>query len=132
MKNRGIVKSISKNSLTIEIFKDVSCSHCNSCDKKTHTIQTFLYNKTDLNEGDMIEFFIEDKQLLRLGFLVYMSPIIFMMSFYFIASCLDFSEGIKVISTFVGLAINFLILYTLDRIKGNKILNNIKITKEKN
>ena len=52
MKNRGIVKSINKNSLTIEIFKDVSCSHCNSCDKKTHAIQTFSYNKNDLNEGE--------------------------------------------------------------------------------
>ena len=56
MKNRGIVKKIDKDSVTIEIFKDVSCSHCNSCDKKTHAIQTFSYNKNDLNEGDMIEF----------------------------------------------------------------------------
>ena len=131
MKNRGIVKKIDKDSVTIEIFKDVSCSHCNSCDKKTHAIQTFSYNKNDLNEGDMIEFFIEDKHLLKLGFLVYISPIIFMISFYFIASYLDFSEGRRVISTFFGLAINLLILYTLDKIKGNEILNNIKITKEK-
>ena len=48
MKNRGIVKKIDKDSVTIEIFKDVSCSHCNSCDKKTHAIQTFSYNKNDL------------------------------------------------------------------------------------
>ena len=56
MKNRGIVKNIKNNTITIEIFKDISCSHCSSCDNKTHSIQTFKYYQKDLIEGDMIEF----------------------------------------------------------------------------
>ena len=132
MKNRGIVKNINNNTITIEIFNDISCSHCSSCDSKTHSVQTFKYYQNDLTEGDMIEFSINDKQLLKLGLLVYISPIIFMISFYFIASYFNLSESKKIICAFVGLVINLLIIFFIDKIKGNQILNNIKITKEKN
>lgn len=132
MKNRGIVKNIKNNTITIEIFKDISCSHCSSCDNKTHSIQTFKYYQKDLIEGDMIEFSINDKQLLKLGFLVYISPIIFMIGFYSIASYFNLSESQKIICTFVGLIISLITVFIIDKIKGNQILNNIKITKEKN
>ena len=89
-------------------------------------------DKSNCITGDVVEFSIGNKQLLQLGFLVYINPIIFMIIFYSISYYFNFSEGKRVIITFLGLIINLIILYSLDKIKGNKILNNIKITKEKN
>ena len=45
MKNKGIVKKINERKITIEIYKDLNCSSCSSCNKKSHGTQTFFYDK---------------------------------------------------------------------------------------
>lgn len=131
MKNKGIVREIGKDFIKIEIFKESSCAHCNQCDSKSHKIESFFYDKDDLSIDEFVEFEIEDKNLLKLGFITYISPIIFMFSFYSIASYFHLSEIKKIISAFLGLFLSLLILWFLDKTKGKIFISKITITKEK-
>ena len=80
--------------------------------------------------GEIIEFEIDDKNLLKLSFLVYIVPLILMFISYGLASTLDFSENKRILSSFLGLIIGLILIYIIDKTKGNTLLAKIKITKE--
>jgi len=130
MKNKGIVREINHNSIKIELFKDGACSSCSQCNSKSHKIETFFYDKNDLKLNEIVEFEIEDKSLLKISFITYLSPIVFMFSFYSIASYFNLSENKRIISSFIGLFFSFFILYFIDKTKGKTFLAKIAITKE--
>lgn len=130
MKNKGIVKEINGNSIKIELFKDGACASCSQCNSKSHKSETFYYDKNDLNLNEIVEFDIDDKSLLKIGFITYFSPIIFMFIFYFIGVKLGFSENKSILSSFLGLIASFILLYFLDKTKGKTFLAKINITKE--
>lgn len=130
MKNKGIVREINDNSIKIELFKDGACASCSQCDSKSHKTETFFYDKNDLKLNEIVEFEIEDKSLLKIGFITYLSPIVFMFSFYSIAAYFNLSENKRIISSFLGLFFSFFILYFLDKTKGKTFLAKITITKE--
>lgn len=131
MKNKGIIQNIHNNLITIEVFKDENCAHCDSCNKKIQTVHTFYCNDNTLSKGDIVSFYMEDSYVLKIGFYIYILPILSMILFYFITLFLNLNEGLRILFSFGGLTISFLFLFLWDKLQGKKILNNIKITKEK-
>lgn len=131
MKNKGLVKAINIDTIEVEIFKELSCSTCNSCNSKTHGIKNFIYKNNDLKVGDIIEFEIETKKFLLISFLLYIFPILLMIIFYFIGQYFNFSEGKLVLLSFIGLFFGLYIVYFLDKTKGKVFAENIIIKKEK-
>jgi len=130
MKNKGIVREITENSVKIELFKDVECSSCSKCDSKHHKLQSFFYDKKDLKLGEVIVFEIDNKSLLQFSFLIYILPLFFFFIFYGLASGFHLSENERILSSFLGLISGFVLIYIIDKVKGKSLFATIKITKE--
>lgn len=130
MKNKGIIREINETSIKIELYKDSSCAHCSQCDSKSHKLQTFFYDKKDLKLDEIVEFEIDDKNLLKVSFLIYICPLIFMFISYALAARFNLSENKRIFSSFLGLIISFALTYAIDKRKGKELLTTIKITKE--
>lgn len=130
MKNKGIVKKINESKITIEIYKDLNCSSCSSCNKKSHGTQTFFYDKNDLSLGDIVIFSIEDKNLLKISFLLYILPVFFMIFVYIFTSFFNTPEKLKILLSFSSIVIFYFIIYLLEKKEYLNFLNTIKIEKE--
>lgn len=131
MKSKGIIRKINEKAIDVEVYKDTECANCSKCNSKSCSIETFNLPHTDnLSVGDIIEFEINNKDILLHSGFVYGSPIAFMFTGYFIASLFNKNENLKILSCFGGLFFSFILIYIFDKIKGKKLINNINITKE--
>lgn len=133
MINKGIVRKVEGDTISVEIFKDSACSSCSSCSNKTCGLQQFKYKKGDLKVADIIEFQIPDRKLLKLGFLTYILPVFFMIGGYYVgASLFKLSEGYSILFSFIALFLSMFFLFLVDKYKGDKFMDNITIKKESN
>lgn len=133
MKNKGIVKTIEKNSIFVEIYRDSACASCSSCSNKTCGIREFKYNKGDLNIGDTVVLSSSDKFILKLSFLIYIIPIITMFLGYYIAAELfHLGEAHSILISFIFLFISMFFIFLVDKYKGSAFEENITIKKESN
>ncbi len=129
MINKGIIKEVIGENIKVHLYKESACAHCSGCGNKEKmgSIFEFICHEK-VKVGDTITFEIEDKSLLNIAALVYLLPIFFMIGGYFLGEYLGFTEGKRVLISFLGLIVSFGIIYFVDRTKGRDIVDKkIKI-----
>ena len=119
MESSGKVTSIDGKKIKIIMFKESSCAHCSGCgeaSKLTREIE-LEYNphKQKIEIGDIVTFELADSKMLKIGFLVYVLPIIMMIVGFIISNMMGNSERESVLFSFVFLAVTFLLIHLYDK-----------------
>lgn len=119
MESSGKVTSINGKKIKVKMFKESSCAHCSGCgeaSKLTREIE-LEYNphKQKIEIGDIVTFELADSKMLKIGFLVYVLPIIMMIFGFTVSTMLGNSERQSVLFSFLSLAITFLLIHLYDR-----------------
>ncbi len=123
MINKGIVREVNGEVVKVHLYKESACAHCSGCGNKEKMGSTFEFRCSEKVEiGNVITFEIEDRSLLNIAALVYLLPILFMIGGYFFGEFLGFSEGKRVLTSFMGLILSFGVIYTFDKVKGKKMV----------
>ncbi|GLI55727.1 hypothetical protein PM10SUCC1_12410 [Propionigenium maris DSM 9537] len=124
MINKGIVREVKGDIIKVHLYKESACAHCSGCGNKEKMGSTFEFKCSEKVEvGNVITFEIEDKSLLNIAALVYLLPILLMIGGYFLGEFLGFTEGKRVLTSFMGLILSFAFIYTFDKVKGSKIID---------
>ena len=124
MINKGVVREVDGEQIKVHLYKESACAHCSKCGDKEKMASTFEFTCSEKVEvGDLITFEIEDRSLLNIAVLVYLLPIFFMIGGYFLGEYLGFGEGLRVLMSFMGLILTFIIIFLFDKAKGKKIID---------
>lgn len=136
MESSGKVTSIDGKKIKVMMFKESSCAHCSGCgeaSKLTREIE-LEYNphKQKIEIGDIVTFELADSKMLKIGFLVYVLPLIMMMVGFIISNMMGNSERESVLFSFGALAVTFLLIHLYDRfvIKEKVNMDITKIEKD--
>lgn len=116
MKSNGKVTEVNGNKIKVKMFKESSCAHCSGCgDASKLTRELILTYDGDIEPGDIVTFELEDAKMLKIGFLVYILPILMMMIGFIISSKMGNSEKTSVFVSFAFLIISFICLHIYDK-----------------
>lgn len=116
MKSSGKVTEINGNKIKVKMFKESSCAHCSGCgDANKLTRELDLFYNGEVEIGDIVTFELEDAKMLKIGFLVYILPIIMMLIGFVISSKMGNSEKTSVFISFGFLIISFICLHIYDK-----------------
>ncbi|WP_448820884.1 SoxR reducing system RseC family protein [Cetobacterium sp.] len=130
MKSSGLVKKIEKNRITVSMYKESACSHCNKCSDSSKIVNdfTFISDMNNIKLGDIITFEMEDNQVFKAAIIVYILPLISILLTYFIASNMGLSEGGSIGASFGGLVLTFIGIFFYDKfIVKNKMEKSVKV-----
>ncbi|MGL5057842.1 MAG: SoxR reducing system RseC family protein [Fusobacteriaceae bacterium] len=130
MINKGIIRSIDINSLSINFYKDAACAHCSACNGQSKFGSTISIDKPkNFNKqvGDEITVEVEDSVLLKLSFLTYILPTFFMILGYFLGDFFNRGQGFSIFMSFFSLVISFLGLSLYDKKRTKNIGLDFKI-----
>ncbi|MGL5657151.1 MAG: SoxR reducing system RseC family protein [Fusobacteriaceae bacterium] len=130
MISTGIIKKIEKNEVTIHFFKDSACAHCSACsaDRKLGALIKISSDlASNYSVGDQISIELDDTILLKLSFITYIFPAIFMILGYFILNLFNLGEGVSIFGSFLFLVISFGILYFYDKKRVKNLGEDITI-----
>ncbi|MGL5088425.1 MAG: SoxR reducing system RseC family protein [Cetobacterium sp.] len=136
MKSSGLVKEKNGNKLTVSIYKESACSHCNNCSDSSKISNTlvFICEDSDIKVGNIIKFEMEDNKIFKAAFIVYIIPLIFMFLGYFLGDKLNLTEGKRILMSFGSLVLAFLGVFIYDKIivknKIEKFINIIEVEKK--
>lgn len=116
MKSSGKVTEVNGNKIKVKMFKESSCAHCSGCgDASKLTRELDLFYNGEVEIGDIVTFELEDAKMLKIGFLVYILPIIMMLIGFVISSKMGNSEKTSVFISFGFLIISFICLHIYDK-----------------
>lgn len=116
MKSSGKVTEVNGNKIKVKMFKESSCAHCSGCgDASKLTRELNLFYNGEVEIGDIVTFELEDAKMLKIGFLVYILPIIMMLIGFVISSKMGNSEKTSVFISFGFLIISFICLHIYDK-----------------
>lgn len=116
MKSSGKVTEVNGNKIKVKMFKESSCAHCSGCgDASKLTRELDLSYNGEVEIGDIVTFELEDAKMLKIGFLVYILPIIMMLIGFVISSKMGNSEKTSVFISFGFLIISFICLHIYDK-----------------
>lgn len=116
MKSSGKVTEVNGNKIKVKMFKESSCAHCSGCgDANKLTRELDLFYNGEVEIGDIVTFELEDAKMLKIGFLVYILPIIMMLIGFVISSKMGNSEKTSVFISFGFLIISFICLHIYDK-----------------
>lgn len=116
MKSSGKITEVNGNKIKVKMFKESSCAHCSGCgDASKLTRELDLFYNGEVEIGDIVTFELEDAKMLKIGFLVYILPIIIMLIGFVISSKMGNSEKTSVFISFGFLIISFICLHIYDK-----------------
>ena len=116
MKSNGKVIGINGNKIKLKMFKESSCAHCSGCgDANKLARELDVTYDGEIEIGDIVTFELEDSKMLKIGFTVYIAPIIMMILGYTISSKMGGEEKINVLVSFAFLVISFVCLHIYDK-----------------
>lgn len=132
MTSNGKVIAINGNKLTLMMFKESSCAHCSGCgdaNKLARELEITYNGKVEI--GDIVTFELADAKMLRIGFLVYVAPILMMIVGYWLSSKFTSDEKLNVLISFIFLVLSFVALHIYDRyfVKEKVQMDVIKVEK---
>lgn len=129
MKNTGVVKNVEKNKITLSMYKESACSHCNKCsDSNKITNDYTIYTNENIQVGDIVTFEMEDSQVLKAATIVYIFPVIAIFLGYYLGSYLGYSEGKCILFSLGGLVASFIGIFLYDKlVVKNKMEKNVRI-----
>lgn len=132
MTSNGKVISINKNTITLQMFRESSCAHCNGCgDASKMARELEIKYKGDVEIGDVVTFELADSKMLKIGFIIYILPILIMIFGYFISAKLGGKEKLNVLVSFLSLVISFACIHIYDKyfVKEKVQMNVLKVEK---
>lgn len=116
MKSNGKVIGISGNKIKLKMFKESSCAHCSGCgDANKLARELDITYDGEVEIGDIVTFELEDSKMLKIGFTVYIAPILMMILGYTISSKTGGTEKVNVLVSFAFLVISFICLHIYDK-----------------
>lgn len=116
MKSNGKVIGINGNKIKLKMFKESSCAHCSGCgDANKLARELDVTYDGEVEIGDIVTFELEDSKMLKIGFTVYIAPILMMILGYTISSKMGGAEKINVLVSFSFLVISFICLHIYDK-----------------
>ncbi len=116
MKSNGKVIGINGNKIRLKMFKESSCAHCSGCgDANKLARELDITYDGEVEIGDIVTFELEDSKMLKIGFTVYIAPILMMILGYTISSKMGGAEKINVLVSFAFLVISFICLHIYDK-----------------
>ena len=116
MKSNGKVIGINGNKIKLKMFKESSCAHCSGCgDANKLARELDVTYDGEVEIGDIVTFELEDSKMLKIGFTVYILPIIMMILGFFISNKMGGSEKISVLVSFAFLVLSFAGLHIYDK-----------------
>ena len=116
MKSNGKVIGINGNKIKLKMFKESSCAHCSGCgDANKLARELDITYDGEVEIGDIVTFELEDSKMLKIGFTVYIAPILMMILGYTISSKMGGTEKVNVLVSFAFLVISFICLHIYDK-----------------
>ena len=131
MINRGrVIKKNSPDRATISVYKSETCAHCNKCgENNKFSSEIIIAIDANVCVGDEVVFEANDKDVLKMGALIYLLPIIFFFIGYYVGSIFFNNELFRILFSFIGTGFALLLIYIFDKFYG-KILSSKVIIKE--
>lgn len=138
MVNKGVIKKIDGNKITVKLYKDTACSHCSGCSGDSKYGKDFEFvtdRKAEI--GDTVTFEIAAGKVIKAASIAYIFPAVAMIGGYFFGNkLLHLNENKSILSSFIGLLLSFVVLFLYDRMVVRKRTNSeieiISIEKEDN
>ncbi|MBR8701544.1 hypothetical protein IX317_001793 [Fusobacterium sp. DD29] len=136
MVNKGIVKKIDGDKITVKLYKDTACSHCSGCSGDSKYGKDFEFETDKKAEiGDTVTFEIAAGKVIKAASIAYILPAVAMIVGYFFGNkILSLNENMSILSSFIGLFLSFVFLFLYDRLvikkRKNSEIEIISIEKE--
>ncbi|MEA2095239.1 MAG: SoxR reducing system RseC family protein [Candidatus Cloacimonadota bacterium] len=128
----AVVRKSEGNFVHVEVERTGSCDGCavsGICNANDKTILHKIKTDLKLEIGDRVHVNIAPSLRVFSSFVVFIIPILTMLSFYLISKYLfTFSEDISIVISMFGLLLSGLFIYIIDKIFANKL--SFKITKK--
>ena len=128
----AIVRKIEENNIQVEIERTGSCEGCavsGMCNSNNKIILHKIKTDLKLKIGDKVQVNIAPSLRVFSSFVVFIIPIITMLSFYLISKYLfKLSEDLSIVFSLLGLLLSGLFIYLIDKKLANKL--SFKITKK--
>lgn len=128
----AIVRKIEENIVQVEIERTGSCEGCavsGICNSNNKIILHKIKTDLKLKIGDKVQVNIAPSLRIFSSFVVFIIPIITMLSFYLISKYLfKLSEDLSIVFSLLGLLLSGLFIYFIDKKFANKL--SFKITKK--
>lgn len=116
MKSNGKVIAVNGDKIKLKMFKESSCAHCSGCgDANKMARELELTYKGNVEIGDIVTFELEDSKMLKIGFTVYIVPVLMMILGFAISSKMGNSEKTSVLVSFAFLILSFICLHIYDK-----------------
>ncbi|MFR3298342.1 MAG: SoxR reducing system RseC family protein [Fusobacterium sp.] len=90
-----------------------ACSGCGDANKLARELDITYDGEVEI--GDIVTFELEDSKMLKIGFTVYIAPILMMILGYTISSKMGGTEKVNVLVSFAFLVISFVCLHIYDK-----------------
>jgi len=128
----AVVRKIEENIVQVEIERTGSCEGCavsGICNSNNKIILHKIKTDLKLKIGDKVQVNIAPSLRVFSSFVVFIIPIITMVSFYLISKYLfKLNEDLSIIISLLGLLLSGLFIYLIDKKFANKL--SFKITKK--
>lgn len=128
----AVVRKIEENIVQVEIERTGSCEGCavsGICNSNNKIILHKIKTDLKLKIGDKVQVNIAPSLRVFSSFVVFIIPIITMLSFYLISKYLfKLNEDLSIIISLLGLLLSGLFIYLIDKKFANKL--SFKITKK--
>ncbi len=128
----AIVRKIEENIVQVEIERTGSCEGCavsGICNSNNKIILHKIKTDLKLKIGDKVQVNIAPSLRVFSSFVVFIIPIITMLSFYLISKYLfKLNEDLSIVFSLLGLLLSGLFIYFIDKKFANKL--SFKVTKK--
>ncbi|WP_300357794.1 SoxR reducing system RseC family protein [Fusobacterium sp.] len=116
MTSNGKVIGINGNKIKLRMFKESSCAHCSGCGEANKLARELeITYDGNVEIGDIVTFELEDMKMLKIGFIVYILPILMMIVGFFISKKMGAEEKLSVLVSFIFLIGSFACLHIYDK-----------------
>ena len=128
----AVVRKIEGNFVHLEVERTASCEGCavsGICNANDKTILHKIKTDLKLDIGNRVQVDIAPSLRVFSSFVVFIIPILTMLSFYLISKYLFIlNEDLSIVISMFGLLLSGLFIYIIDKIFANKL--SFKITKK--
>ncbi len=136
MEGSGRVLEIKKDKLQVMMFKESSCAHCSGCGEASKNLReielTYDENEYTIEVGDIVTFQLADAKVLKIGFLIYVVPILALIIGYYVGTKLGYSEKGSALASIIFMGLSFVGIHTYDKyvIKEKVNMEIVKVEKD--
>lgn len=125
IREQGIVEEIRRNTAVIKVVRSSSCKHCadkDSCSVADRNMLIEVKNSLNAKEGDRVEVSVPEGTFVKLSLMVYIFPIIALMTGAFLGNFLSMQlntdpSATAAITAALFLGTSFLVLKRFDNKK---------------